>query len=100
MQIKAQIGTTQVFDVIAKGSQGADLNVPMDFALSNPDVADVAFDQAAMLLTVIFKGLGTSDLVETATGTAVSTTHTVEVTDVVVSVDLQPHVEPEVVPVE
>ncbi len=93
MQIQAKLGTTQVFDVIAKGSQGENMNVPMDFVLSNPAVASLSFDQVAMTLTLAFTGLGQSDLTETASGTSITTVHQVEVTDVVVSVDLQPHVE-------
>lgn len=92
MQIQAQINTTKVFDVIAKGSQGENMAVPMDFSMSNPEVADFSFDQTSMTLTVAFKALGSSDLVETATGTSVSTSHQITVTDVVVSVDLQERV--------
>ena len=93
MQIQANINTTQVFDVIVLGSQGENMTVPMDFTLSNPAVADAAFDPAAMTLTLTFKGLGTSDLIETAAGTHVSTTHQITVTDVVASVDLRAHVD-------
>lgn len=99
MQIQANINTTQVFDVIALGTQGENMTVPMDFALSNPAVADAVFDQQAMTLTLTFKALGTSDLVETATGTMISTTHQVSVTDVVASVDLRAHVEQPQAPV-
>lgn len=90
MQINAKINTTEVFNVIATGSQGAHLNIPMDFQLSNPEVADAVFDQTAMTLTLTFKGVGSSDLIETATGTSISTTHSINVADVVVSVDLSP----------
>lgn len=91
MQIQAQINSTQVFNVVAIGSQGERMtNVPMDFVLDNPAVADLAFDQAAMTLTMTFKALGTSNLTESATGTTVANTHTVTVTDVVASVDLEP----------
>lgn len=93
MQIQANINTTQVFDVVALGTQGENMNVPVDFALSNPAVADAVFDQAAMTLTLTFKALGTSDLVETATGTSISHTHQVSVVDVVASVDLRAHVD-------
>jgi hypothetical protein len=93
MQIQANINTTQVFDVIALGTQGENMNVPVDFALSNPAVADAVFDQQAMTLTLTFKALGTSDLVETASGTSITTTHQITVVDVVASVDLRPHVE-------
>lgn len=88
MQITAILGSTQAFSVIALGTQGEKLNVPMTFSLSNPAVADIDFNQASMTLTLNFKGLGTSDLVETASN-GVFKTHTVEVTDNVVSVDLE-----------
>jgi len=91
MQIQAQINTTQVFNVVAIGTQGERMtNVPMDFVLDNPNVADMVFDQNAMTLTLAFKTPGTSNLTETATGTQVSNTHTVTVTDIVASVDLEP----------
>ena len=91
MQIQAQINTSQVFNVVALGSAGERLNEAVAFSLSNPVVADLAFDQAAMTLTINFKAVGVSDLLETATSVSnVSNLHTLVVTDVVVSVDLQP----------
>ena len=92
MQIQAQVNTNQVFNVVALGTQGERMNVPMDFTLSDPTVADLAFDQAAMTLAISFKKPGTATLTETATGTSISNTHTITVEDVVVSVDLEPQV--------
>jgi hypothetical protein len=89
MQITAILGSTQAFEVIALGTQGEKMNVPVAFSLSNPAVADIDFNQASMTLNLTFKGLGTSDLIETASN-GVTNTHTVEVTDTVASVDLAP----------
>jgi hypothetical protein len=89
MQIQALVGTSKSFDVIALGRTGAKLKEAVAFTLSNPDVADLVFSEDAMTLTVTFKAVGTSDLLEAATSVpGVSTTHTITVTDVVVSVDL------------
>ncbi len=88
MQINATINSTKTFAVIAKGTQGENLNVPMDFTVSNPAVASAAFDQTAMQVTLTFTGVGQADLTETATGTSISNVHQITVTDVVASVDL------------
>jgi hypothetical protein len=91
MQIQALINTSQTFNVVALGSAGERLNEAVAFSLSNPAVADLVFDQASMKLTINFKAVGVSDLLETATSVSgVSNIHAIVVNDVVVSVDLQP----------
>jgi len=91
MQIQGTIGTSKVFDVTAEGTQGESMNVPVDFTFDAP-VGSAVFDQASMTVTIAFTALGTANLVETATGTSVSTIHTVTVVDAVAKVDLKEHV--------